>query len=330
MDRAIKITAVILTLVFSIFSFQVSAENKDIPSAQSLGMQELKDDLSRQELFEEVINSDSASKKAHKSFVLENRFTFPGDAQKERATGNDRLNSIFGVDISHHNDTDFPIEQLNAFQAEFIYIKSTQGVTRVDPMFGVFWKRAGAIEKGVKLHRGAYHFLSSGNTSDDPREFGKAQAKSLVKVIKANGGLKPTDMPPSVDVEWDKADEKAPDRWKNRKPDEIISMVKAFSDQIEKDLGIKPIIYTAKSWWLERVGSEARMSEFSGNKLWIADYSKSSQADETPKTINSKPWLIWQFTESARLNIGYDKNLDASIYKGERDSFYSSMGVQRF
>lgn len=153
---------------------------------------------------------------------------------------------------------------------------------------------------------------------------------TFVKVIKANGGLRATDMPPAVDVEWDVDSSTGKDRWQKRKPTEIITMIKAFTAQVEADLGRKPVIYTARAWWKDAVGGEKSFAQVAEHNLWLADYSNQAQASETPRSINQTKWAIWQFTDAAQLNLGSSQKFDASIYKGPTAEFYSTLGVQEF
>lgn len=329
MENSFKFAASVLLVTFICTSFGAKANETELPDAKSLGLAELIDDFSRQQLFKEILLTDPERKKEYDSFALKRSFKFPGDVNYDEHLKVARKDSLFGIDISHHSGN-FPIDQLNNNKSLFVYMKSSQGTGFLDPMFATFWSRAGQVDKGIKLHRGAYHFLSSGKTSDEAEAYGRAQAKTFVKVIKANGGLKPTDMPPVVDVEWDKASSDGPDRWANRKPVEIMAMIKSFSKQVEADLGRKPMIYTAKSWWVGRMGSEASFADLDDHLLWIADYSNSSQASENPRTINKREWALWQFTDSAAMSLGYSKKFDANIYKGKPSEFYTKLGVEEF
>jgi len=294
--------------------------------AQSLGLTNLSDDLSRQELFKELLPQNAAEKRMYESFAVKNAFKFPADVGYDEALNQQRKDSLFGVDISHHNGKNFPIEHLRPNKSLFLYMKASQGTRFLDPQFANNWKRAGA----AKIHRGAYHFLSSGEPGQDATAWGRQQAQTFIKIIKANGGLLGTDMPPAVDVEWDKGSASGPDRWSARKPDEIVAMIKAFSQQVELDLGRKPVIYTAHSWWGPRMGGEASFSKVADHQLWLADYSAKSQASEKPRTINKTVWALWQFTDKARLNSNEALQFDASIFKGVPADFYSTLGVKEF
>lgn len=293
--------------------------------AESLGLTNLTDDLSRQELFEEVLPQDPAALQSFEKFALRYSFIFPGDTARDRANGNKlRENSLFGVDISHHNGKHFPIEILKSNSSTFLYMKASQGARYLDPQFASNWSRAGT----AKIHRGAYHFLSSGEKGQNAKEWAGEQAKTFIKIIKANGGLQVTDMPPAVDVEWDK-NSKGYDKWADRTPDEIVEMIKEFSQQVESELKRKPVIYTAHSWWKPRVG-ESGFSKVADHQLWLADYSAKSQASEVPRTINNSVWALWQFTDKAQFGNNDTFTFDASIFKGPRAEFYSKLGVEEF
>lgn len=304
-------------------------------SAQALGLSDLTDDLSRQDLFAEIRQADSAvdparADKAAQYFSLYGPFRFPNDVEFDSALHKPRKDSLFGVDISHYTSSAFPIEQLKMRKVLFIYMKATQGTGSLDSKFADFWARTGKLPQGRQVHRGAYHFLSSGNPQIPAADWGKAQALTFIKVIKANGGLLTTDMPPVVDLEWDKASKNGPDRWMNRQPAEIIAMVEAYLEEVQTELHRTPMIYTARSWWRERMGPEAQFATFSAYPLWLADYSTTSQASEVPKTINGIRWALWQYTERAQMAIGFSGAFDANIYKGKIEGFYSSLGVAEF
>jgi lysozyme len=304
-------------------------------SAAALGMTDLVDDLSRQQLFVEIKKAEAledpkAAQEGIEYFNLYGPFRFPNDVDVDSVLHQKRVDSLFGVDISHYTHANFPIESLRAKKALFLYMKASQGTGSLDGKFAQFWARAGRLPQGAKVHRGAYHFLSSGDPSVAAADWGKAQAKTFVKVIKANGGLSPTDMPPVVDLEWDKASADGPDRWGNRNPDEIIAEVTSFLTEVEAELHRKPMIYTARSWWLGRMGAEKRFAALSSYPVWLADYSKSARASESPKLINGKPYALWQFTETANMAMGFADAFDANIFKGKPETFLSNLGVQDF
>ncbi|QFH71496.1 hypothetical protein FR762_18030 [Enterobacter sp. E76] len=323
-----RITALIL--MTSTIYLPTSHADTSLPDAKTLGLVNLEGDFSRQQLFNEILATDASRNNEYQSFAVKKSFKFPNDVSYDDVLKQPRKDALFGVDISHHNGKNFPVEILANNKSIFLYMKASQGSRFVDPAFAGFWQRAGETDKGVKLHRGAYHFLSSGTPGEDAAQWGRKQAATFVKIIKANGGLRPTDMPPAVDIEWDIERRNGPDRWVNRKPAEVIAMVKAFSAHVETELGRKPIIYTARSWWVPRMGGEASFAQLADHQLWLADYSNQSQASEIPRTLNNTKWAIWQFTDAAKFHTGSVPPFDASIFKGPSAGFYSVLGVKEF
>ena len=313
--------------------------------AASLGLTELKDDLSRQQLFGEIQAIDRRSgsadaqraNEAAESFDLRGPFRFPGDTTYDpsanHGAGGPRVDSYFGIDISHYTSPSFPMDMLKVRNVQFLYMKATQGAKGLDGKFAYFWKRAGELPKGKQVHRGAYHFLSACQDTDctiAPAAWGKAQAQTFVRVINANGGLLPTDMPPVVDLEWDKASASGPDRWQRRSPQEIVQIVDAFLAEVQAGLGRTPMIYTAQAWWNERMKTTPMSPAMQAASLWLADYSKSSRAVEVPRTINATKWALWQFTDAGTMATGFSGAFDTNIYKGSLPEFYRSLGVQDF
>lgn len=325
-------------------SGQATGQSDPAPAgtdAASLGLTDLTGDLSRQELFAEIRAADARgtpadAKRAQESiqtFSLVGPFRFPGDTTYDSALNKPRVNSFFGVDISHYTNSAFPIELLKVRNIQFLYMKATQGAGSLDGKFAAFWARAGKLPRGSQVHRGAYHFLSACNGNDctvDPVNWGKRQASTFVKVVKANGGLLATDMPPVVDLEWDKASSAGADRWANRKPKDILLVIDAFTAEVKAQLNRTPMIYTARSWWNERMNGLPMSDTMKRSPLWLADYSKSSRASEIPRTIPGAAWTLWQFTDAGTMASGFNGGFDANIYKGSLPALYATLGVTEF
>jgi lysozyme len=222
-----------------------------------------------------------------------------------------RTNVTFGIDISHHNGSDIEFDALADQNVRFVYAKATQGVGFKDKRFSEYWSAIRALPQGKRVLRGAYHFLTA---ADD----GAAQAQSFLNFLHANGGLTNDDMPPVVDLEWDVIKPGDTDRWSSKTPDEIISSVSGWLKLVHEKTGRVPMVYTARSWWRQRVGSDDSFSRLSPYKLWIADYSESARGTEEPHVPGNNKWHLWQFTEQAQVKAAYPRRLDASIFKRQR------------
>lgn len=320
----------ILIAIFFTAVLAIGVEASAEPTATEIvsNLKDLSDEPSRTDLFELIRKAEEAqnpsdAQDAVRFFNLWGPFRFPNDARYDVVENKQRVNSIFGVDISHHTGPDYPIETLTLKGVRFIYLKASQGTGFKDKQFSSYWAKLDQLPQGRKVHRGAYHFLSAGVDAI-------AQAKVFHAVLEANSGLKPTDMPPVVDLEWDKASANGPDRWAGVPPEKIVAETLAFLQEIKRRTGRTPMLYTARAWWRERIGDESKFSAFSAYPIWIADYSKSSRAIEVPKVPNSGKWQLWQFTDAATMAAGYSKGFDTNIFKGSEDEFYSAHGLARF
>jgi lysozyme len=296
-------------------------QDQSIPDElRSLNLQYLVSEPSRNDLFLRLVPPASPIEPIQ-DYNLWGSFKFPIDAIYDRLEGKNRDSSIFGIDISHHTISDIPLELMANFKVKFVYMKSSQGSNFIDGKFANFWRRLD--DPKYRVHRGAYHFLSA---NVDPEK----QAKLFVSILKSVGGLKDTDMPPVVDLEWDVACSSCPDRWSDKEPKQIISSLKIWLSNVESHLGRKPMIYTTNSWWKERIKSDSLFSELDGYPIWIADYSKSNRANENPRVPLNNKWQLWQFSDRAEFETGYERGVDANIFKGSAKQFYEIFSTKSF
>src|SRR5215475_4705298 len=180
----------------------------------------LADEPSRADLFAQYIVPKTRPEEAQ-SFALLGPFVFPTDTTIDKTKNAARTDVIFGIDISHYEDASIRFDLMRDQNIRFVYVKATQGVGYKDGKFAQFWNAIGALPPEKKVLRGPYHFLAS---SGDP----VAQADSFLKLLNENGGLKPGDLPPVLDLEWDKASAGGPDRWQGHSPDAILNAVLAW------------------------------------------------------------------------------------------------------
>jgi lysozyme len=280
---------------------------------------ELSDDASRQSLFQDnVVPAKLAEQEASGTNTVElaipKDFIFPDDAKFDKILNKNRENSIFGIDISHYTGPNFRFENLRLQRVLFVYAKATQGVAFKDALFADYWTKLAALPANQRVYRGAYHFL----TAADPAV---AQAGRFVDYVELHGGFKPDDMPPCLDLEWDRTLTN-PDRWKGQSPDEIIQKALDWLKEVERRTGRKPMVYTALSWWHDRGVPIEKIKLFKDYTIWVADYSGSHKASEKPSTIGDRKQDLWQFAEDAKLTTGHPNgSVDANIYYGTIDQF---------
>lgn len=221
---------------------------------------------------------------------------------------------VFGLDISHHNTSDIPFDKLVSKNIRYVFIKATQGVTLKDPKFAYFWSNIGNLSGQKWVARGAYHFLSS---LTDPIE----QAESHVAYVNLHGGYLEDDLPPVMDLEWDKSSASGPDRWKNHSPAEIVSRALKYLKRVEQLTGRIPMVYVSRAWWNERGIPASDITKFSRYKMWIPDYSNSTRNNENPKGPGGIIPDLWQFTDRSKISGGPNAKFDGNLYKGTLNQF---------
>lgn len=187
-----------------------------------------------------------------------------------------------GVDVSNHQ-AKVDMQAMRDQGMQFVYIKATEGASYVDKYFQVNWDSAG--EAG--LPRGAYHFFSF----DTP---GADQAQNYIQTVGSlEGGLVPV-----VDVEWygDKK-ENPPAK------EDVVRELKAFSDAIEAEYGVKPMVYATDLYdrYLE--------DDFD-------DYSRWVRSVFLPVWVYvDDDWHVWQYSDTGHLegSTGHEKSFDLNV-----------------
>ncbi len=191
-----------------------------------------------------------------------------------------------GVDISHHNGK-IDWAKLKAAGIEFVFIKASEGGTYQDPTFRRNWNAA----KQAGILRGAYHFFRPGISV-------KAQVDNFVAAVK---NLEPGDLPPVLDAE-------NPVLWEGLSPKASTNLCLAWMEAVEKQLGLKPIVYAGFYFIRDTLGADARLAPY---PLWLAQYRKN--APNVPKPYST--WTFWQFTETGKID-GITGNVDLNYFNG--------------
>jgi lysozyme len=163
-----------------------------------------------------------------------------------------------GIDVSNNNGT---VDWARVYNAgyRFAFLKASEGTGFSDKFFQANVKQA--RQHGLKV--GAYHFLNTASPA--------TQAKFFAAHVRA-AGLGKGDLLPVVDVEQKGV---------------TTSMAGAFVDAVEKELGVRPLIYTYPSFtdWASSFGC----------KLWIAHYGVKRPT--LPKAWGR--YAAWQFSSDA-------------------------------
>ncbi|MBY8844743.1 lysozyme [Streptomyces sp. SP2-10] len=193
-----------------------------------------------------------------------------------------------GHDVSSHQKrVDWP--EARAGGARFVYIKATESTNYHSPYFS--GQYTGARKAG--LLRGAYHFARPDRSS------GAAQARYFVR----HGGDWRADgwtLPPALDIEYNpySSAHQCFGLGKAR----MVRWIRSFSDEIERETGRRPVIYTTTQWWKLCTGDSRAFS--GSHALWIARHGTSR-----PGALPGgwRYWTFWQY--GTRGALPGDQNL---------------------
>ena len=201
----------------------------------------------------------------------------------------DEKNSTIGVDVSSYQ-ANINMNKLKEQNIKFIYIKATEGSSKQDDKFAENWENA----KQAELLSGAYHFFSYDSE-------GKTQAENFIKTVGTDikGRLLPV-----VDVEYYGDKEQNPPN-----KEDVIRELKIFLEMLEKEYGVKPLIYTGADLY-----DKYLKGEFDGYKKWMSSLY-------TPLSWNYKDdWYIWQYLNRGELEgyTGGEKYIDLNILNKDK------------
>ncbi|MGN9818229.1 lysozyme [Streptomyces sp. SD11] len=166
--------------------------------------------------------------------------------------------------------------------ATFVYVKATESHTYRNPYFAQQYN--GARNAGIV--RGAYHFALPHTSS------GTEQAAHFVR----NGGGWRADgwtLPPALDIEYNPYDKKK--KCYGLSKSGMVGWIRAFSDEVKRQTGRRPVIYTNYNWWKTCTGNSAAFA--ANHPLWLARYSGSAG----PLPSGWKFWTFWQYDNSGSL-----------------------------
>lgn len=195
-----------------------------------------------------------------------------------------------GVDVaSHQHPGGAAIDwrQLAASGQKFAFVKATEGTGYTNPYFSTDSQKA----KEADIMPGSYHYAKPGNR--DPRGEARFYATTLAT------GPQPS-LPPVLDLE----------ETGGLSTEELKQYVRDWTDEIQKQTGRKPIIYTYYSFWKGQMGNTKEFSQF---PLWLAYYN-----DQPPTDIPGG-WdhmTFWQYSGNGRVD-GVITDVDLNVYYGD-------------
>ena len=170
-----------------------------------------------------------------------------------------------GIDVSHYQGA-VDWRAVAASGVRFAFIKATDGVDDVDPLFQQNWAGAGA----ATILRSAYHFFRPGLDA-------KRQAERFLGVL----AMDDLAIAPALDVEvTDGLD-----------PAALQQGIRCWLDEVAAALGRPPIVYTDPMFWRANVGGD-----FGAYPFWLACY-----ADQPEVPAAWRGWTFWQHSDVGRV-----------------------------
>ena len=195
---------------------------------------------------------------------------------------------IHGIDVSRYQRTvnwkEVKEMKDGDVRIGFAFIKATEGVGNVDEQFRRNWLKA----EEQNICKGAYHFFIAGKS-------GKKQAGNFTEIV----NLKKGDLPPVLDIEQ---------AYGITAP-EIKKEIEDWLFAVEKQYGIKPVIYTNVDFYINYL-----QNDFGDYPIWIAHYLQPQ------KPRIERNWSFWQHNESGRVN-GIKTPVDFNVFSGDSLDF---------
>lgn len=158
---------------------------------------------------------------------------------------------------------------------QFVYLKATEGATKVDSRYKEYLRKARA--QGLKV--GSYHFFVSFRTAEE-------QFDNFCRTVPRDQ----QDLIPMVDVE------EAGNRTAER--EKLQQELQRFMDLVRQEYGHYPVLYSQYRFY-----NDLLAPEFNRYLIFIARYSK-----QTPQLSGGGQYNIWQFTEK-----GHIKGIKGSV-----------------
>ena len=200
-----------------------------------------------------------------------------------------------GIDVSKWNGNVDWLRAESSGQAQFCWIKATEGNNYLCPMF----EKHVAAATTTSIPIGAYHFARP-DLHLDPHKEVKNFVKHTKSII-AKGNLRPV-----LDFEEAGA----------HSPDSIRNWVLTFLKEYEIQSGVRPIVYTGGNMTKYYLMSDT--TGIDDYVLWHAYYPKSIKKGVKKSRLGGwKEWRVWQWTASGKVD-GIKGNVDRNWLTGDK------------
>ncbi len=218
------------------------------------------------------------------------------NTEEEITDSREKYPQVYGLDLSfwqgniHWDQLSLPCDEdgsvsgkipapCNQRPVQFAFIRATKSDSLVDSLYQGYYNEA----KKLGILCGTYHFLTDTVS-------GKVQAELFL----AHAKLQPGDLPPVLDVEIDSP--------------EIVTKASEWLEIVEKECGVKAIIYTNMHVYNNRIKNSPLLNH---HDLWLA-----KPRGEMPEVPNCK---FWQFTHEGHVWGVIDNVVDINMFNGTKE-----------
>jgi len=220
-----------------------------------------------------------------------------GESVVETTSGHENnYAQVYGVDVSfwqgniHWDELSLPCDEGGIVSGkipaprhqrpvQFAFIRVSKGNSLVDSLYQKNYNEA----RRLGIPCGAYHFLTDTVS-------GKVQAETFL----SHARFEPGDLPPVLDVEIDSPD--------------IVEKAREWLEIVEKECGVKAIIYTNMHVYATRVKDD---SVLNAHDLWLA-----KPRGDMPDVPNCR---FWQFTHEGHVWGIIDNVVDLNMFNGTKE-----------
>ncbi|WKD57822.1 Lysozyme M1 precursor [Corynebacterium capitovis DSM 44611] len=177
---------------------------------------------------------------------------------------------------------------------DFAFVKATEGEGWTNEFYEEDAQQAGTAGLAV----GAYHYA---RPAHDP----VVQAQHFASVINSGPALS---LPPVLDLEVDEG----------LSPAALSTWTASFLTEVERLTGEKPMLYTYRYFWYERMGNTTAFSEY---PLWLAAFQNVA-----PRPVGGWDKVsIWQRSSDGSVP-GVSAPVDLNIFNGDGTAFTQFVG----
>ena len=194
----------------------------------------------------------------------------------------DTCRHIHGIDLSHYQGEVFWEAVGDNSKMAYVYLKATEGGTRIDPTY----KKNIELAHRYGLKVGSYHFFRP-----------KVDLVQQMENFKSQCRPGDQDLLPMIDIETTSG----------LGTEEFCDSLMKFLILVEKEYRQKPLLYTGTNFYNKHL-----KGKIDGYKLMIAQSSSRE-----PKLADNRDFDMWQYTAKGRIN-GINTYVDKSRFMGRQ------------